>query len=124
MGHLLSRGYVDDGHESLGNATALHHRHNEPVMFGSTEGMHVVGKGAGNGDGLNEDDDPVVWVYQINVLKWWAEIVAITFMVMTLLMMANQIGLHLHYSEHPGFRTYTVIFNASASLHTPSCRVH
>ena len=32
----------------------------------------------------------------------WAEAVATIFTVLTMLMMMNQIGLHLTYSEHPG----------------------
>ena len=41
-----------------------HHHEAEPgeSLFSSTEGMATVG-------GSEDDDDPLVWVYQINVLK-------------------------------------------------------
>jgi hypothetical protein len=55
-----------------------------------------------------DDDDPVLWVYKINSLKRWVEIVAAICMVLTCAMMGNQIGLHLTYNEHAGFRAYTV----------------
>ena len=68
-------------------------------------------------------------VYKINVLKRWVEIVAAVFMVLTCAMMGNQIGLHLTYNQHPGFRTYTVrillmvpIYSITsyAGLHNPT----
>lgn len=76
-----------------------------------------------------DDDDPMVWVYKINVMKRWVEIVAAIFMVLTCAMMGNQIGLHLTHSLHPGFRTYTVrillmvpIYSVTSygGLHSPS----
>ncbi len=87
------------------------------ALFNNFAGMHVVGEEV-HGD----DDDPVVWVYQINQLKWWAEAVAFIFMMLTLLLMINQIGLHLHYNEHSGFRTYTIrilLMVNGARLHQP-----
>ena len=56
----------------------------------------------------SEDDDPAVWLYHINVLKGWAEAFAIVFMVLTVAMAANQIGLHLTYNQHASFRAYTI----------------
>ena len=80
-------------------------------VFSSVEGMHVVGDGSVDfkcNDVDNDDDGAAVWVYQLNHLHLWAEVVAGSFMALTLLLMVNQIGLHLTYNEHQGFRTYTV----------------
>ena len=78
-------------------------------LFSSVEGMHVVGDNSIDFNCNDDDDDSAaVWVYQLNHLHLWAEVVAGSFMVLTLLLMINQIGLHLTYNEHQGFRTYTV----------------
>jgi hypothetical protein len=75
-------------------------------LFASVEGMHVVSDH--EYQDCNDDDAAAVWVYQLNQLHVWAEVVAGSFMVLTLLLMVNQIGLHLTYNDHQGFRTYTV----------------
>ena len=56
----------------------------------------------------SEDDDLAVWLHHINALKGWAEAFAIVFMVLTVAMAANQIGLHLTYNQHASFRAYTI----------------
>jgi hypothetical protein len=59
----------------------------------------------------DDDDDPALWIYKINTLHQWVEVVATLFMVLTVAMMFNQIGLHLAHNQHPGFRTYTVVLH-------------
>ena len=80
-------------------------------MVPDDDGLQAVGHVPGHGafiGSIEEEDDAVLWVYQINVLKGWAEALALGVTVLTCLISANQIGLHLVWSEHPGFRTYTV----------------
>lgn len=71
----------------------------------------------------------VDWVIGVDALKGRAEATAVVFTILTLLMMINQIGLHLHHNEHAGFRTYTIrillmvplySFTSFAALHNPS----
>lgn len=97
--------------------------HNFSRLHNEDSELHYIGKMH------DEDDDPAVWVYKINVLKRWVEVVAAIFMILTCAMMGNQIGLHLTHSQHPGFRTYTVrillmvpIYSITsyAGLHSPS----
>lgn len=45
---------------------------------------------------------------EINVLHGWAELTAAIFVILTLLLMFTQIGLHLHYNESDAYRTYTI----------------
>ena len=70
-----------------------------------------------------------MWLHHINALKGWAEALAIFFMVLTVAMAANQIGLHLTYNQHASFRAYTIrilllvpIYSITsyAGLHNPS----
>ena len=111
--------YVENsiGHTLSQRNVSQHHHH---IL--EEEDLNFVGKEA-------DDDDPVTWVYKINSLKRWVEIVAAIFMVLTCALMGNQIGLHLTYNTHPGFRTYTVrillmvpIYSITsyAGLHNPS----
>jgi hypothetical protein len=102
---------------------AWHNRtHHHAGRAGEKDELEYVGK-------VGDDDDPMVWVYKINVMKRWVEVVAAVFMVLTCAMMGNQIGLHLTHNLHPGFRTYTVrillmvpIYSITSygGLHSPS----
>jgi hypothetical protein len=73
------------------------------------------------GHAHDDDDDPALWIYKINTLHQWVEVVATLFMVLTVAMMFNQIGLHLAHNQHPGFRTYTVAL-CRLQFETPKLR--
>jgi hypothetical protein len=105
---------LDTGNSGLNATHPFHHSTVAHRGYKGPDKMVFVGHAHDN------DDDPALWVYKINTLHRWVEVVAAVCMVLTVALMFNQIGLHLAHSQHPGFRTYTVggvrvVWNSSSS---------
>jgi hypothetical protein len=92
----------------------------QPVQVYSPTPIHSGMVFIDNSDG--DDDDVPEWVGEINILHGWAEITAAVFVVLTLLLMFTQIGLHLHYNESDAYRIYTIRILVMVSNTTTTTR--